>query len=128
MWLLGETSPFTASHTVWGYLLLGIIVGEGQVVWEREEEGRQPQLDKWVFIEIPSCEHVQLPTVQATHLDDLSDFLVPPSESQGIFAHQWHSAQPFFPSVKNKAHKSRPHTLGDRSVMSLSPDNVQIQL
>lgn len=64
-------------------------------------------------------------TAQATHLDHLSDFLAPQPESQGIFVHQCCSVQPFLPSVKNKAHQ-QGHTLGDRSVTSFSPDNVQI--
>lgn len=69
-----------------------------------------------IFIKtmIAGLERAQLPTVQSTHLVDLSDFLVPHSESQGIFAHQRHSVQPFFPSFKNKAHKSRPHPRGQK--------------
>lgn len=90
-------------------------MSEKDRLWRRRKRGDS---HSWicVFIEtmIPGFEHVQLPTAQATHLDDLSDFLVPHSESQGIFAQQWHLVQPFFPSVKNKAHKLRPHPRGQK--------------
>lgn len=63
---------------------------------------------------IPRPEHGWVPAVQATHLDGLSDFLVPHSEAQGILVHQCHSIQSFFPSVKNKVHKLRPHPRGQK--------------
>lgn len=54
-------------------------------------EGRQETataghslLKAWV----PRLEPGWAPTVQATHLDGLSDFLVPHSEAQGIFGYQ----------------------------------------
>lgn len=117
---LGETSPFTFLRPC-GITCFLESLPEKTRIQEKISSGRgrggrgETDTAEYVFLKTTSgLEHVQLPTEQATHLDDLSDFLVPQSESQGVFVHQWHPVQPFFPSVKNKAHKSRPHPRGQK--------------
>lgn len=90
-------------------------LARGDKLWRRRKTGDRataghPLLKVWV----PRLEPGWAPTVRATHLDGLSDFLVPHSEAQGIFGYQCHSIQSFFPSVRNKAHKLRPHPRGQK--------------